>query len=87
LVFCITIFPEKAQNKIKQSRDQDDLVLMMTIHKAKNPTQVHFRLGRDERIFAKYKTRKQILFEQLSSRRNIKNDTIAAIHSICRNTR
>jgi len=35
---CITIFPEKAQNKIKQSRDQDDFLLMMTIHKAKRPT-------------------------------------------------
>ena len=26
LVFCITIFPEKAQNK-KQSRDQNDLFI------------------------------------------------------------
>jgi len=60
LVFCITIFPEKAQNKIKQSRDQDDFVLMMTIHKAKSPTQVHFRVGRDKRVFEKYKTSKQL---------------------------
>jgi len=27
LVFCITIFSEKAQNKIKQSRDQDDFFI------------------------------------------------------------
>jgi len=59
LVLCVTIFPEKAKNKIKQSRDQDDFVLMMTIHKAKSPTQVHFHLGRDKRIFEKYKTSKQ----------------------------
>jgi len=52
-VFCITIFPEKAQNKTKQSRDQDDFLLMIPIHKAKGPTQVHFRLGRDKRIFLK----------------------------------
>ena len=52
-VFCITIFPEKAQNKIKQSRDQDNFLLMMTIHKAKSPTQVHFCLGRDKKIFLK----------------------------------
>jgi len=32
---------------------------MMTIHKAKSPTQVHFRLGRDKRIFEKHKTNKQ----------------------------
>jgi len=38
LVFCITIFPEKAKNKIKQSRDRNDLLLMMPIHKAKSPT-------------------------------------------------
>jgi len=87
LVFCVTIFPEQAQNEIKQSRDQEDLILMMTIPKAKSPTPVHFRLGRDKRIFEKCKTSKQTLFEQLSSRRNIKNDTIAAIHSICRNIR
>jgi len=27
LFFCITIFPKEAQNKIKQSRDQDDLFI------------------------------------------------------------
>jgi len=37
LVFCVTIFPEKAQNKIKQSRDRYDFLLMMPIHKAKSP--------------------------------------------------
>ena len=59
MVFCITIFPKKAQNKIKQSRDQDDFVSMTTIHKAKSPTQVHFRFERDKRVFEKYKTSKQ----------------------------
>jgi len=83
LVFCITIFPEKAQNKIRQSRDQDDFLLMIPIHKAKIPTQVHFRLRRDKRIFKKYKTRKQTLFEQLSSKRNINSDPSAANQSMC----
>ena len=54
-VFCITIFPEKAQNKIRQSRDQDDFLLMIPIHKAKSPTQGHFRLGREKRIFKSIK--------------------------------
>jgi len=49
---------------------------MMKIHEAKSLTQVHFCLGRDKRIFEKYKTGKQTLFEQLSSRRNIKSDPI-----------
>jgi len=57
LVFCITIFPEKAQNEIKKSRDQVDFVLMMTNHKAKSPTKVHFRLGQDKRIFEKCKNK------------------------------
>jgi len=39
LVFFITIFPEKStkKNKIKQSRDQNDFLLMMKIHEAKSP--------------------------------------------------
>jgi hypothetical protein len=49
-VLCITIFPEKAQNKIKAGI-KTTFLLMMTILKAKIPTQVHIRLGRDERIF------------------------------------
>jgi len=53
LVFGITVFPEKAQNKIKQSQDQDDFLLMIPIHKAKSPTQVHFHLRRDKKIFLK----------------------------------
>jgi len=57
--FVLPFFLKKAQNKIKQSRDQDDFLLMMTNHKAKSPTQVHFRLGRDKGIFEKYKTSKQ----------------------------
>jgi len=55
---------------------------------AKSPTQVRFRLGWDERIFLKSnKQQTKALFEQLSSRSNIKSDPIAAIHSMCRNTR
>jgi len=50
LVFCITIFPEKAQNKNKGGIETTFL-LMMKILKAKGPTQVRFRLGRDEMIF------------------------------------
>ena len=50
LVFCITIFSRKS-TKWKQSRDQDDLSLMMKIHKTKSLKQVHFRLGWDEMIF------------------------------------
>ena len=66
LVFCITIFPEKAQNKIKQSRDQEDFLLMMKIHEANSPTQVRFHLGRDKRIFFLKSSQQQdnTLFEQ-----------------------
>jgi len=49
-VLYITIFPEKAQNKNKVGI-KTIFFLMMTIHKAKSPTQVHFHLGQDERIF------------------------------------
>jgi len=72
---CITIFPEKAQNKIKQSRDRDDFLLMMPIHKAKSPC--------ISSLLEKYKTSKQTLFEQLSSRRKINNDPSAANQSMC----
>ena len=51
-VFCITIFPEKAQNKNKVGI-KATFLLMMEIHEAKSPTQVNLRLGRDERIFLK----------------------------------
>jgi len=47
------------KHKIKRSWDQNDFLLMMTIHKAKSPTQFHFRLGRDKRIFEKQQTNKQ----------------------------
>jgi len=41
---------------------------MMEVHKAKSPTQVHFRLGRDEIIFLKNgKQQTNTLFEQRSS--------------------
>jgi len=50
LVFCITIFPEKAQNKNKGGI-KTTFLLMMKILKAKGPTQARLRLGRDERIF------------------------------------
>jgi len=55
----LPFFQNKHKNKIKQSRDQDDFLLTMAIHKAKSLTQVHFRLGRDKMIFEKYKTSKQ----------------------------
>jgi len=46
---------------------------MMKILKAKNPTQVRFHLGRDERIILKnMKKQTNALFELTSSRKNIK---------------
>ena len=50
LVFCITIFPEEAQNKNKVEI-KTTFLLMTEKHEAKSPTMVRFRLGRDERIF------------------------------------
>jgi len=50
LVFCITIFPEEAQNKNKVGT-KATFLLMMKILKAKGPTQARLHLGRDERIF------------------------------------
>ena len=51
LVFCITIFPEQAQNKNKVGI-KTTFLLMTEKHEAKkSPTQVRSRLGRDERIF------------------------------------
>jgi hypothetical protein len=83
--FVLPFFQKK--HKIKQSRDQDDLFINdEKTHEAKSPKQVHFRLGRDERMFLKSE-KQQTLFEQISSRRNIKNDPIAAIHSMCHNIR
>jgi len=48
--FCITIFPEEAQNKNKVAI-KATFILMMKILKARSPAQVRFRLGWDERIF------------------------------------
>jgi len=50
LVFCITIFPEEAQNENKVAI-KTTFILMMKILKARSPTQIRFRLGRDKRIF------------------------------------
>jgi len=50
--FCITIFPEEAQNKNKVTIKATS-ILMMKVLKARNPTQIRFRLGQDERIFLK----------------------------------
>jgi len=50
--FCITIFPEKAQNKNKVGI-KTTFLLMMEIHEAKIPTQVHFRLRRKRFFFEK----------------------------------
>jgi len=49
--FCITIFPEEAQNKKNKVAIKATSILMMKILKARGPTQIRFRLGRDERIF------------------------------------
>jgi len=66
----------------KQSRDKNDLFIK--ILETKSPTQVHFRLGRDGRIFLKSrKQTKQALFEQLSSRKNIKSDPSATKQTMC----
>jgi len=57
---------------------------MMEKHEAKNSTRVHFRLGRDERIFFFLKHMKQqtnALFELTSSRENIKSNPIVAKRS------
>jgi len=63
-------------------------LLMMKILKAKSTTQVRFRLGRDERnILKSSKQQTNALFEQMSSRRNIKSDPIVANHSMCCNIR
>jgi len=87
LVFCITIFPEQAQNKNKVGI-KPTFLLMMKIHEAKSPTQVHICLGRVERIFLKSsKQQNNTLFEKISSRRYIKSDPIAAINSMCHNAR
>ena len=48
--FCITIFPEEAQNENKVGI-KTTFLLMTEKHEAKSPTQVRLRLGRDERIF------------------------------------
>ena len=48
--FCITIFPEQAQNK-NEVGIKTTFLLMMKILKAKIPAQVRFRLGQNERIF------------------------------------
>jgi len=54
--FFITIFPEKAQNKNKVGI-KTKFLLMMEMHEAKSPKQVHFHLRRDKRIFfRKHKT-------------------------------
>jgi len=87
LVFCITIFPEQAQNKNKVGI-KTTFLLMMKTHEAKSPTQVHIRIGRDERIFLKSsKQQNNALFKQISSRMYIKSDPIAAINSMCHNAR
>jgi hypothetical protein len=51
--FVLPFFPEKAQNKKTKSGSKTTFLLMMTMQEAKCPTQVHFRLGRNERIFLK----------------------------------
>jgi len=48
--FCITIFPEQAQNK-NEVGIKTTFLLMMKILKAKIPAPVRFRLEQNERIF------------------------------------
>jgi len=48
--FCITIFPEQAQNK-NEVGIKTTFLLMMKILKAKSIAQVRFRLRQNERIF------------------------------------
>jgi hypothetical protein len=48
--FVLPFFPEKAQSKNKVGI-KTTFLLMMTMQEAKCPTQVHFRLGWNERIF------------------------------------
>jgi len=49
---CYHFFQKKQKTKTK-SGSKRLFLLMMTIHKAKSSTQVHFRLGRGEWIFLK----------------------------------
>jgi hypothetical protein len=63
--FCITIFPEKSKKIKNKVGITMTFLLMTTILKAKSTTQVHFRLGQNERIpFEKTKTNKQTLIER-----------------------
>ena len=48
--FVLPFFQKKTQNKNKVGI-KTTFLLMMKMYEAKIPTQVHFRLGRDERIF------------------------------------
>jgi len=57
-VFCITIFPEQAQNKNIVGM-KTTFLLMTEKHEAKSPRMVRFRLGQDERIFWKAVNNKQ----------------------------
>ena len=60
---------------------------MMKIPNARSPSQIRFRLGRDERIFWKALNKQMKLFEQMSSRKNITSDPIVANRSVCCNIR
>jgi len=48
--FVLPFFQKKHRNKNKVAI-KATFILMMKILKARSPTQIHFRLGRDERIF------------------------------------
>jgi len=48
--FVLPFFQKKTQNKNKVGI-KTTFLLMMEMHEAKIPTQVHFRLGQDERVF------------------------------------
>jgi hypothetical protein len=73
----------RTKHKIKNKVGiKTTFLLMMKMLKAKSPTPVHFRLGQNERVFLKSsKQQTNALFEQISSRRNIKNDPNVACKS------
>jgi hypothetical protein len=77
---------KKAQNKNKVGIRAT--FLMMKIHKAKIPKQVHFRLGWDERIFLKnIKQQTNILIEQMSNRNKHQQRPNCRLNISCVNLR
>jgi len=63
-VLCITIFPEKTQNK-KQSRDKNDFLLMMENTWSKKPytSSLLSRAGRKDSFKKQQTTNKHIIWK------------------------